>query len=180
MVPINYNTYTIILSLIFVFWHQDVEEFINPAIMLLSLIEKLPVDLVGAHVFGCLVLRDIVRLERACGSKASHQLFLNLIPFSPPVKLPPSKHDKLSVLQWFATRSCKIDNLHINLQSDSPGINVMNLQVETIDLYIKSNITIELYKKNLLKNMNHKIRAIHSFEDQDQEVMEQLSVITSN
>ena len=55
---------------------------------MLSLIEQLPVELVGTNVLSYLYLQDIVMLERACGSKKSHQLFLNLIPYCTPVALP--------------------------------------------------------------------------------------------
>ena len=48
---------------------------------MLSLIENLPMELVGTNVLGYLYLKDIVMLERACGSKTSHQLFLDMIPF---------------------------------------------------------------------------------------------------
>ena len=40
------------------------------------MIENLPVELVGVFILSCLSLRDIVMLERACGSKVSQQIFL--------------------------------------------------------------------------------------------------------
>ena len=61
--------------------------------------ENLPVELVGTNVLGMLDIRDIVMLERACGSKASHQHFINMIPYCPPVLIPLKKHDNISSLK---------------------------------------------------------------------------------
>ena len=69
---------------------------------MLRLLEDLPVELVGTNVLGYLSLKDIVMLERACGSKKSHQAFMEKLPYCPSIILPSSKHYNISVLQWFA------------------------------------------------------------------------------
>ena len=65
---------------------------------MLRWLEDLPVELVGTNVFGYLYLKDIVMLERACGSKKSHQAFMEQVPHRPPVVLPSWKHNNMSVL----------------------------------------------------------------------------------
>ena len=62
---------------------------------MLRLLEDLPVELVGTNVLGYLSLKDIVLLERACGSKKSHQAFMEQIPHRPPVVIPSSKHTNI-------------------------------------------------------------------------------------
>ena len=42
---------------------------------MINLIEHLPVELVGTNVLGYLSIKDIVMLERACGSKKTHHLY---------------------------------------------------------------------------------------------------------
>ena len=69
---------------------------------MLRLLEDLPVELVGTNVLGYLSLKDIVLLERACGSKKSHQAFMEQIPHSPSVELPIIKISTLSTLQWLS------------------------------------------------------------------------------
>ncbi len=67
--------------------------------------ENLPVELVGINIFGMLGIRDIVMLERACGSKASHQHFMNVIPYCSSLKLPEQILTHYLLLQWFAKRN---------------------------------------------------------------------------
>ena len=47
-----------------------------------DLFNDLPVELVGTNILGMLGVRDIVQLERACGSKASHQLILDPVSYT--------------------------------------------------------------------------------------------------
>ena len=63
--------------------------------------ENLPVELVGINILVRLGIRDIVMLERACGSKASHQHFMNVIPYCSSLKLPEQKQTYYPPLQWF-------------------------------------------------------------------------------
>ena len=148
--------------------------------MLLSLIEKLPVDLVGTQVLGCLDVRDIVRLERACGSKTSHQLFFSLILYSPPVVLHSSKHNNLLSLEWFRKRRCRLENLTISLPEINPGLHVQNIPMNSIDLTIESDVTLVNYKHLLDNNTINLVRYIDIQEYQNKEVMEQLSLCTRN
>ena len=148
--------------------------------MLLSSIEKLPVDLVGEHVLGCLDLKDIVMLERACGSKASHQLFLNLIVFSPPIALPSHKHRNIITLEWLSKRRCRLGSLTIWIPTDNPGLHVKNLEMNSINLIIESNVTIEKCNPFFDLNKADLVMAIDIQGDQDKEVMEQFSLCARN
>ena len=121
--------------------------------MLYNLIEKLRIDVVGAAVLKFLNIKDMVRLERECGSKASHQLFMDLIPHCTPVALPLCKHRDKLCIKWFCTRKCKIKSLKIYLSRDHPALHVNNLQVENIILDLKYYVTMEcwsyLFKSHL-------------------------------
>ena len=58
---------------------QDNFEYLNPLSsfeIMLNLIEHLPVELVGTKVLAYLFIRDIVKLERACDSKKTHNMRL--------------------------------------------------------------------------------------------------------
>ena len=55
---------------------------------MLNLLEDLPVELVGVNVLGYLSLKDIVMLERACGSKKCHQAFMEQIQFCNSIVIP--------------------------------------------------------------------------------------------
>ena len=147
---------------------------------MLSLLEDLPVELVGTNVFGYLSVKDIVMLERACASKKSHQAFMEQISQRPPVVLPSSKHYNISVLQWFANEQCKIDFLTIQLPGNNPGLDVKNLQVDYFDLQINSNITIESLKYLLENNVGCKVKVVSVGRDVNKDVMEQLSACTGN
>ena len=109
---------------------------------MLYLLEDLPVELVGTNVLGYLALKDIVLLERACSSKASHQLLLNLIPYCPPVSTPVSKDVGVSSLIWFDTRRCKLNSIILSIPQDNPAFHVQNLLVDNIVLHIASKISI--------------------------------------
>ena len=149
---------------------------------MLSLIEDLPVDLVGTNVLGNLSLRDLIMLDRAYGSEKSYQLFLDLIPYNTPIELPSSKHNNISALEWIVKRQCKIRSLTIQLPGDNPCLHVKNLQVEYFDVHIHSYTKIEKIN-NFLQNFTvykDKVRNLSIEENQDHDVMEQLSVRTGN
>ena len=146
---------------------------------MLRLLEDLPVELVGTNVLGYLSLKDVVLLEQACGSKKSHETFMEQIPHRPPVVLPIWIH-KMSVLEWFANRQCKIDSLKLQLAGDNIALHIKKLQVDYLDLQINSNITIESLKHLLESNNRFKLKGIWIFGDVNKEVMEQLSACTSN
>ena len=150
------------------------QTFINLLKIMLRLLEKLPVELVGANVLAYLSLKDIVMLERACSSRISHQLFLYLIPYCPPVVLPSCKHTNESVLRWFVNMKCKIESLTIHIPGGNPGLNMSNLLplVLSFDLQINYHSPIESYKPLLNNEVGER--------DQNREVMEQLSDCTGN
>ena len=144
----------------------------------LNLIEKLPLELVGMNVLCYLSLMDIVMLERACGSKNSHQLLLNLIPYSTPVVLTTKQHNNREALDWFTNRRCKLSSLTIKLPGDNPCLHVKNLQVENFEVNIDYNTTIEALKHVLENKISYK--TIHIEGSQNKEVIEQLTVCTRN
>ena len=143
--------------------------------------ENLPVEFVGTKVMGLLVVKDIVMLERACGSKASHQHFMNMILYSPPVVLPYEIHDNISSLEWFATKSCKLHSLTIYLPSNNAFFYIKNLQVDSIDLRIESDIDIQHCQPLFESDLRYKVKSIDvTAAVVDKEVMEQLSIFTEN
>ena len=147
---------------------------------MLSLIEELPLELVSTNVLGYLYLKDIVLLERACGSKKSHQLYLDLIPYCTPVQLSTKQQNNREALNWFVYKRCKLSSLTIKLPGDNPCLHVKNLQVEYFDLQINSSITIESLKSLIESKTACFIRSVYIAGDQDREVMEQLSACTRN
>ena len=147
---------------------------------MLNLVENLPMELVGTNVLGYLYLKDIVMLERACGSKTSHQLFLDVLAYCFPVVLPTSEHSNKFVINWFVNRQCKLSFLTIKLPGDNPCLHVKNLQVEYFDLQIKCRITMESLKPLLESNTAHFINSVYIIWNQNKEVMEQLSAFTGN
>ena len=151
--------------------------------MLLNFIEELPTDLVSDAVFSYLKISDIVRLERASGSKKSLQHLLNLISHCAPCELPYrwySKNRNISALEWSAKRQLKIKYLSIPLPVTDPGLLKMNLKVDRLDLHIQYNVTMDSCKPFLESNMDYHIREILVDGHQNQEVMEQLSLNTGN
>ena len=148
--------------------------------VMLRLLEDLPVELVGTNVLGYLSVKDIVMLERACGSKKSHQAFIKQITYCAPVDLSDNKHSNISALNWFSKRQCRIHSLTIQLPYDIPGIYINNIKVDYLDLVIKPNTTIESLKPLLESNMGYKVGIIHIMRKQNKEFMEQLSVCTGN
>ena len=147
---------------------------------MLKLLENLPVELMGSNVLGFLSLTDIIVLERACGSKKSHHLFLSLIPYCCPAEFPTSEHSNKSVMDWFANRQCKIASLTIKLPGDNPCLHVKNLQVEYFDLEIYSGATIESLQTLLENNIAHLIKSIYINDDPRNDLIEQLSACTGN
>ena len=133
--------------------------------------EKLPVELVGTNVLGMLGIRDIVMLERTCGSKASHQHIMNMIPYCPPVVLPYDKHDNISSLEWFAKRRCKITSLTVTLRLNTPALHVKNLQVDNIDLRINSEIDMHNCQPLFESDLRYKVKSVYVEEVQNTEVI---------
>lgn len=114
---------------------------------MLNWIDSLPVELVGTHILGYLAIKDITRLERACGSKKSHQLFLDLIPHCPAIALPSSTDRSKFVWNWFAKTKCRIRCLTILLiEHDNPCLHVKILRVDDLHLQLSANTTIEKLK----------------------------------
>ena len=145
------------------------------------LFENLPLDIVSSQVLGFLSIRDIVMLERSCGSRKSHKLFLNLIPYSLPVILPFSKQKNISLLKWFAKRRCKIETLSLFIPGDYPCLHVKNILVGKFELLLDSNITMEENCKRLLENnicVNLNLLVIIG--NQNMDVIQQLSAYTKN
>ena len=118
-------------------WGQD-NLIIQSLKTMVRFIEQLPVELMGTNVLGYLSLKDIVLLERACCCKKSHQFFLDLIPYCPPLVLPSCEHKNHVVLNWFSKRKCSISSLTIRLPGDNPGLHMKNLQVDRFHLFIIS------------------------------------------
>ena len=147
---------------------------------MLRLLEDLPVELVGTNVFSYLSLKDVVMLERACGSEKSHQAFMEQIPHRPPVVLPFWKYTNISTLNWFAKSKFRIQSLTVRLPGNNPGLHVKNLQVDYFELFIDSYTTIECLKPLLESNVGYKVRTLEIVGDQNKEVVEQLSACTSN
>ena len=120
--------------------------------------ENLPVELVGTNVLGMLDIRDIVLLERACGSKKSHQHFMNMIPYCPPVVLPYEKHDNISSLEWFGKRKCKLTAVDITLRRKNAHFK--NLQVDNINLIISLKIDMHDYQPLFESDLRYKVKSI--------------------
>ena len=147
---------------------------------MLRVIENLPVELVGLCILGCLSLRDIVMLERACGSKKSHQLFLTMMQHCTAVVLPNYKHKNMSALDWFVKTKCRISCLKIQLPGDNPCLHVKNLQVEYFDLQLLSDSKVDNFQLLLVNNIGCRVKCMNIEGEQVIEVMEQLSAFTRN
>ena len=147
---------------------------------MLRLLENVPVELVGTNVLGYLSLKDIVMLERACVSKKSRQVFMEQIPHCAAIVLPSNEHNNMSVLQWFATKQCKIYSLDIRLPYNIADLPIMKLFVDYIDLYIDSNATTESLNPLLQSNVGYKVRTLDIVGVVNKDVMEQLSACTGN
>ena len=147
---------------------------------MLRLLEGLPVELVGTNVLGYLTLKDTVMLERACGSKKSHQAFKEQIPLCTPFDIPSDENFNLLTLNWFAKKQCKIHSLTLSIPYGYPGLQLKKLHVDYFDLHINSSITMECSKILLESNKGFKVRSLTVDGNQKREVMEQLSACTGN
>ena len=147
---------------------------------MLRLLEDIPVELVGTNVLGYLSLKDIVMLERACGSKKSYKAFMEQITGSPPVTVTlPSFMDKnISIYNWFARRHCKIYALDIKLPGDNPCLHVKKLQVKNFHLQIYANVAIDSLKPLLENNVGCKVTSVCIIGDQNREVIKYLCACT--
>ena len=142
---------------------------------MLNWIEDLPVEFLGTHVLGYLSIKDIVMLERGCGSKQSHQAFQDLIFYYSPVEL-----GNISSLEWFTKKRCVIHSLSIGLPGNNRCLHVKNLRVKYFSLHLFSIITIESLAFLLDNNTGQKLIKFSINGDQNKEVIEQLSVYTRN
>ena len=113
---------------------------------MLRLFEDLPVELVGTNVFGYLSLKDIVLLERACGSNESHHAFMNITPYCPPIEIPYCKVQYLPTLYWFAKRQCKVDFLNVSLTGICAWFNIHNIIIEKCCLQLVTADTVDCLK----------------------------------
>ena len=147
---------------------------------MLSLLEKLPVELTGTHLLGNLSLKDLVILERACGSKKSHQLFLTIIPRCPPIAKLNYNCKIIAAFNWFAQRRCRIQCLGICLPGYNPCLEVEKLQVGYYELYIESEIKMQSLQPLLESSKRCNINNVVITGDQNREVMEQLCDCTGN
>ena len=147
---------------------------------MLNWFDILPVELVGTNVMGLLEINEIIMLERGCGSKKSHQHFLHLFPYCPPVELPLKKHDSISSLEWFAKRRCTITSLTITLRWNKATFNVKNLSVDNINLIISSKINMHDCQPLFESDLRYKVKSIDVSVVVDKEVIEQLSIFTEN
>ena len=147
---------------------------------MLNLIEHLPVELVGTHVLGYLSIKDIVMLERACGSKKSQHCFLENLLHRPPVVLPSSKHRDILALKWFEKRRSKITSLSIQLERGAPSLHVNNIIVENFNLEIDSGMTMERCSHFIQSNTGNLVETIDIYGYHSKEVLEQLSACTGN
>ena len=145
---------------------------------MLNLLVDLPVELVGTNVIGVLCFKDIVMLERACGSKKSHQLFRELLLHTAPIELHSYYHNKIYILSWFEKRQCRINSLFIHL----PGVlcYLPNLKVDFFDLEINFTTNLDYLKPLQDGYIGSKVRSIYINENKNQDVIEQLSVYTWN
>ena len=177
------NSFFLYFIVFFVQAGQNNFEYINHFIsfeIMINLIENLPVELVGSKVLAYLFIRDIVKLERACGSKETHQVFFELLPHYSAVVIPFSKHRNISLLEWFSKRRCKINSLDIILPVDNPALHMKSLIVEKLDLHIHSMLTLDNCKQLLENSIVCKVQSIEIEGKQNKEVMEQLSACTGN
>ena len=146
-----------------------------------SLLEYLPVELVGVKVLDFLSLREIIMLERASCSKECYQHFLDLIPLCQSLELPTDTHKTKSVLAWFAKRRCKINCINIRIPGKNPVLYMKDLQVGYFELEIEEAQTKMCRLKPFLEhNESFNIKRLCVRYDQNRKVMERLSKCTAN
>ena len=148
--------------------------------MLFSLIEKLPIDVVGATVLHYLDIKDIVRLERACVSKASHKLFLDLIALSTAVALHSFNEINISCYEWFALRQVKIKFLTITLPGNNAALHAKKLKVNYVYLCLKVDVTMDCCTYLFNSHLLYQVKRMSIYGDQNKEVMDQLSLLAVN
>ena len=134
--------------------------------------------LVGTQVLDWLNILDLVKLECACGSKKTRQLFLDLIPLRPSVELPSSKHKDISCLEWFMRTRCNIKYFNIYLPGYNPAFH--SFQVDKVELHFESNVTMEDCKPLFENNLSCRINCIVFDGDLNEDVIEKLSLFARN
>ena len=117
---------------------------------MINFIEQLPLELVGGNVLNYLAIKDFVMLERACGSKKSHQLFLEMVLICTPFVFPSHKPVSQLYLTWCCNRHCKISNLVLYLLNYN---NLEHLRVDYIDLHVLNNTTTEIINTLLINTV---------------------------
>ena len=110
-------------------------------IKMVDIMENLPCDLVGNHVFGFLRFKDLVHLENASASHISRQIFLNIIPHCPPVDIDWFCDTPSDCVLWFAKKKCRMFRLKLTLTSKT--ILDENLLVENCNISIKGSLTVK-------------------------------------
>ena len=137
---------------------------------MISLFEHLPVELVG--------VKDIVMLERACGSKKSHQQLFSCIPYCAPVRLPSYTQIFIPVFNWLCTRKCRISSVDVFF----PGNNLdLDVKVEKCNLMcINCEHRIESSQHIQETDIGSRVRTIAVRGKQNKKVIEQLSTCTRN
>ena len=156
---------------------------IKKLLVMWDIIERLPVDLAANEVLPCLELHDRVCLERACLSRKSHQLFLQLISASPPAmsyfNTTMAEH---CVLHWINKTRCKIRRLYINVPnrniSLSTDLNVSLLK--HIDLTIDRNCSMDNIHFMVITKCGYKVRKLYICGTQKVEVINTLCKLTPN
>ena len=143
-------------------------------------IEQLPVELVGTNVLSYLSMKDIVMLERTCGSKKSHQVFIDVMPYFSHVDLSSLNYTTSTIINWFKNRRCKINNMNILLFSDNPVLQIKDFQVDYVELRIDQYVGMETLQTFLEINILSKVKSIYVEGNQNKDVMEQLSACTEN
>ena len=147
---------------------------------MLSLIEQLPVELVGTYILAFLRIYDIVRLDRACGSMRFLQVFYEPISYHPSVELPSNIRLNNLTFKWFAKRQFKIKLITVYIPFENPCLHVKNLNVDKSHLWLQDNIMMEDCTLFLNSNVSHYVNQIEVFCNQDKEVMQQISLCTRN
>ena len=138
-----------------------------------NILERLPVELVGYKVLGYLNLSDLVLLERASASRELLELFLNLIPYAPPlpIHLSNNQHQNTLILSWIVKRRLRLRFLKINLPGNNPVLNMDNILVENVELRLSRGITKEDSKHFQGNFLCNKINSIIIWGDMNKEII---------
>ena len=108
-----------------------------------NILERLPVELVGYKVLGYLKLSDLVLLERASARRELRKLFLNLIPYAPPLDLSEDHHQNASLLSWIMKRRLRLRSLRVKLPENNHVLNMDEILVENVELRLSHGVTQE-------------------------------------